>query len=111
PAALEPPVDRRAGGKRVGRDLLGYDLVSVPAQVERALGAAELDLGAFQRRRGRGGVVLGEAHEGAARIEPEDFERVRYFTVVLDGEVAADGGDRGEGVGDEGGEDTRPVVR
>src|SRR5207245_1044593 len=51
PAALEPPVDRRAGGKRVGRDLLGYDLVSVPAPVPRALGAAELALGAFHRNR------------------------------------------------------------
>src|SRR2546426_268026 len=80
PAALDPAIDGRPRGECVGGDLVGHDVVAVPPKVERALGAAELDLGALQRRGGRVRVVLRERHEGAARIHPEHLEGDRKST-------------------------------
>src|SRR5262245_47156755 len=98
PAALNCAVERRADGKFVRRDVVGDDLVAVVHQVESAFRSAKFDVAIARAGQRRAGVDLCETDERAAPLTvlilPDDFERVRDFAIVFDGEIAAHRGHR-----------------
>src|ERR1019366_6695100 len=71
PAGFRAAIGGGAARELVGGDVFGHDFPAVAPHVERALGAAKLDLARSGRGGGAVGVELGVGDERVARVMPE----------------------------------------
>ena len=102
PASFGAAIGGRTSWELVRRDVFRHYLPAIAPHIERAFGAAKLDLTRLGGGGGPIGVELGVGDERVARVMPERFHRVGHLAVVLDGELAAHGGDGERGILPEG---------